>query len=126
MGKSLRTAATSYIDVYLAVFDFDWINPGRDDRRHPGHRAGLQMESRSVLRALDLQVEHLAAAEQEVLVRAYVVDRVEVAVLSVGQADLGVIRDHGFEHAQGHLVDRGHTHLSQGGTQARLRPTCVP
>src|SRR6267378_2404765 len=91
MGKSLRTAATSYIDVYLAVPDFNWIDPGRDDGRHPGHRAGLQVESRSVLRALDLQVEHLAAAEQEVLVRAHVVDRVEVAVLSVGQADLDVI-----------------------------------
>src|SRR6266702_8343393 len=126
MGKSLRTAATSYIDVHLAVLYFDWIDPGRDHRGHPGHRAGLQMESRAVLRALDLQVEQLTAAEQEVLVRAHVVDRVEVAVLSVGQADLGVSRDHALEAAHGQLGGRGYADPSQGATPARSRSSCAP
>src|SRR2546423_1069858 len=32
IGKSLRTAATSYIDEHLAVFDLDWIDLGWDHR----------------------------------------------------------------------------------------------
>src|SRR5213082_2285411 len=71
IGKSFLTAATSYIDVHLAVLDH---------HGHPGHRAGLEVEARAVLRALDLEVEELASAEEEILVRAHVVDGVEAAV----------------------------------------------
>src|SRR5581483_211187 len=120
------TEATSYIDVHLAVLDLDWVDLRGENRRQAGHRAGLEVEPRAVLRALDLQVEQLAAAEQEVLVRAHVVDGVEVAVLRVREADLGALGDHPFQRADRKLVDRGDADPSQAATPARSPPECAP
>src|SRR5579859_5894793 len=126
MVKSFLTRATSYIDEDLSVLDCHRVDPGRDHRRQAGDRSGLEVEARAVLRALDLEVEELAAAQQEVLVRADVVDGVELAVLGVGQADLGVVRDDGFEHTDRDLVDRGDADLSQAAPPAPSPPSGAP
>src|SRR2546430_17218952 len=126
MGKSLRTAATSYIDVDLAVLDLDWIDPGWDHRGKARDRAGLEVESGAVLRALDLEVEQLTAAEQEVLVRAHVVDGVEVPVLGVSHADFRAAGNDRLERAFGDLRCRGHADLSQGASPARSRSSSAP
>src|SRR5438477_3285567 len=126
IGKSFLTAATSYIDVHLAVLDLHGVDLGRHHRGHPGHRAGLEVEARAMLRALDLEVEELAAAEEEILVCAHVVDGVEAAVLGVGEADLGVVGEHALERPDRDLVDRGDADPSQAAPPAPSRPSGAP
>src|SRR5690242_16171670 len=88
MGKSLRTAATSKVNVDIAPLHRHRECFRRDHGRKPGHLPGLHVESRSVLWALDLAtLDQLASAQKKVLVRAHVVQGVK-AVVAVGEADL--------------------------------------
>src|SRR6266508_5083167 len=93
MGKSLRTAATSNVNVDITVLHCDRKRPRRDHCGQARHLAGLDVEPRAVLGTFDVAAVELAAAEEEVLVRADIVDGVEVAVVAVRQADLLLVGD---------------------------------
>src|SRR5690348_4054298 len=86
MGKSLRMVATSNVNVDITVLHRDRVGLRRDHRRQAGDLAGLQVEPRAVLRALDVHAPELSVGEKELLVGADVVEGVEVAVLGVREA----------------------------------------
>src|SRR6516225_4386652 len=97
MGKSLRTAATSNVNVDIAALHRDGKRPRIDHRGQARHLAGLEVEPRTVLGALHLAVlDHLAAAQQKVLMRAHVVDGVKT-FLATAEADLLAVRDDSFD-----------------------------
>src|SRR4029079_6116837 len=121
MGKSLRIAATSNVDVDITVLHRHRKRAGRDDRGKTRHLARLQVELRAVLRALDVELEELATTQQEVLVRANVIDGVEVAVLAVGEAQLLLAGEHSLDGFNRHLGGRGDSVPSQSWPRARLR-----
>src|SRR5215469_13254357 len=101
MGKSFRTSAASNVNVDITALHVDRKRLRRDDGRQARDLAGLEVEPRSVLRALDLTVfDHLPAAQKKVLVRANVVEG-EESVLAVSEADLLAIGEDSF-----HRVDR--------------------
>src|SRR6185437_5672639 len=68
------------LHVNVIALDLDRVDLRRDHGRQACDGARLEVEAGAVLRALDLELEQLAAAEQKVLVRADVVDGVELAV----------------------------------------------
>src|SRR5215467_3825115 len=106
IGKSLRTAARSYVNVDITVLHAHWIRRRGNHSRQPGHLARLQVEPRPMLRALDVHAPELSVAQRELLVRAHVVEGVEVSVLGVGKAHgrgAGVDALHGVG---GNLCDR--------------------
>src|SRR5919204_3040310 len=92
IGKSLRTWSTLKgpaleIDVDIVPFDRDRVGRNRGHRRQRVRPAGLKVEPGTVLRTLDLEAPQLALAERVVLVRADVVEGVEVPIFGVGEAD---------------------------------------
>src|ERR1051326_4601331 len=124
IGKSLRIAATSNVTVDIAPLHGYRKGPRRNHGRQSRDLAGLHVELGAVLRALDLAVEQLALAQQKVLVRADVVDRIE-AVLAVGEADLLAVCVNALDGLDGHLFHRSHPMPSQSGPRARPRRACA-
>src|SRR6266702_6555171 len=125
IGKSLRIAATSNVDVDITVLHRDRKRPRRDDRGQPRHLAGLHVELRAVLRAFDVELEQLALAEQKVLVRADVVDGVQAVVLAVGEAQLLLTGEHSLDRFDRDLTGRGDPVPSQSWPRARPRRGCA-
>src|SRR5579864_6816541 len=119
MGKSLRTSATSKVNVDIAPLHRHREGLRWDDRRKPGHLAGLQTESRPVLRALDLAaLDQLAAAQEKVLVRAHIVDGIET-VVAVGEADLLAVGEDSLDSFERDVIHRCHPMPSQYEPRAR-------
>src|ERR1700756_3611783 len=86
IGKSRLMAVTSYVNVDITVLHGHGIRRRGDDRGQAGHLSGLEVEPRSMLRALHVHAPELAVGEVELLMRADVVQGVEAAVLGVGEA----------------------------------------
>src|ERR671923_2397269 len=124
IGKSRLTAATSYVNVDITVLHRHGISLRGDDRGQPGDLAGLEVEARAVLRAFDVHAPKLAVAEEELLVRADVVERVEVAVLGVGQTHRCAVYLDALHRLSRKLVHRRHALPSQCATPARPRRAC--
>src|SRR5919109_4398084 len=125
MGKSRLTAATSYVNVDITSLHGHRVGLRRDDGGQARHFAGLQVKARSVLRAFDVHAPELAVTQRELLVRADVVERVEVAVLGVGQAHGHAARVDLLHALDRELVDRCDPVPSQCATPARIRRACA-
>src|SRR6202158_2461211 len=103
MGKSFLIAATSYetldvpcarpfiaisvrdLDEDVAALDAHRVGLRGDHSRQAGSLAGDQVKPRAVLRALDVHAPELSVAQAELLVRADVVEGVELSVLGVSE-----------------------------------------
>src|SRR6266568_3652787 len=125
IGKSCLTAVTSYVNVDITVLHGHGICLRRDDRGQAGHLARDQVEARAVLRTLDVHAPELAVAQEELLMRADVVEGVEVAVLGMSEAHLRALDVDPLHRLHGKLVHRGHPLPSQCATPARPRPACA-
>src|SRR3982074_2852934 len=92
-GWQRRRAAGSHwlsfrnLDEHVLPFDAHGVGGCRNDGREAGDLAGDEVEARAVLRALDVHAPELAVAKRELLMRADIVERVEVAVLGVRETD---------------------------------------
>src|SRR5919108_3838435 len=125
MGKSRLTAATSYVNVDITVLDRHGVRLCGDDGRQTGDLSGLQVEARAVLRTFDVHAPELAVAEEELLVRADVVQGVEVAVLRVREAHRRAIDVDALHRLDLQVADAGHPPPSQSAPPARPRPACA-
>src|SRR5260370_40374068 len=121
--KTLRNVATSNVlmaksvrdlDVDLVVIHGTRVGLGGNHGGQARHLAGDEVEARAVLRALDVHAPQLAVAEVELLVSADVVERVELAVLGVGETDRSVSGIHTLETFVRQLADRRDPEPSQG------------
>src|ERR1700688_27703 len=96
IGKSFRIVATSKVLIAISVGDLDVdlvalhgnrVGLGGDYSGQPGLLPRLETDAGAVLRALHVHAPELAVAEVELLMRADVVQRVELAVLGVRETD---------------------------------------
>src|SRR6185437_15302206 len=78
-------------------------------RRRFLHFARPHVEARAVARTFDLESAHLAAGQFAAIVRAHVLDRIQVA-LEVVHGDRGVIVPHDLEFARQQLILRADFH----------------
>src|ERR1700682_3125119 len=142
IGKSFLIAATSYetlgapcarpaiaisvedLDEDVAAFDGHGVRLRGDDSRQGSALARDQVEARSVLRALDVHAPKLTVAQAELLVRADVVEGIELSVLGMSQTygrASGLDPLHGFV---GQLFDRSDPVPSQDASPAQPRQGC--